>query len=528
MNYEKFEDLGLSFNVLKSIKTLGFENPSKIQQQIIPHILNGYDVVGQAQTGTGKTLAFAASILSKIDVEDSVVKAIVLTPTRELALQVCEEFESLNTSSNFNILPVFGGSSLELQIRALRKGVDIVVGTPGRVMDLIKRKVLKLNDLEFFVLDEADEMLNMGFEEDIKFVFDHTKEDKQVLLFSATMPKSIKKLAENYMKDDYKSISIAEVSNTSITVKQTYYLVNDRMRTEALCRIVDQKNPKLVIVFCQRKSDVDKLLTELSVRNYNAEALHGDIVQNMRTQTLERFKQGLFTFLIATDVAARGIHVNDIDLVINYNLPQDIESYIHRIGRTGRAGKKGEAISLVTPNEVRFLNDVEAKAKCKIEQQELPKLTEVYESKYLKIINDVKEVEENGQYEECIKYIRDMNKDELLKFSASILKLIFNQEIGSDFEKEIIIKQSRSTGGSKNKTRLFLTIGKMDNLKKGSLLDFLKDTTGIRKENFTNIEIMPKFTFIDVDNKEVDKFIKKIYNKRFGNRIIRAEKAKKR
>lgn len=527
MNKEKFKDLGLNQKILKSIETLGFKEPSKIQKEIIPLILNGYDVIGQSQTGTGKTLAFAASILSKIDVTDNEVKAIILTPTRELALQVSEEFESLNKSSKFDILAVFGGSSIELQMRALKRGVDIVVGTPGRIIDLIKRRVLKLDNLEFFVLDEADEMLNMGFEEDIKQIFEQTKENKQVLLFSATMPKQILSLAKKYMKTDYQNINIIEKSDTSINVKQTYYLVNEKMRTEALCRILDLKNNNLGIIFCQKKSDVDKLLNELATRNYNVEAIHGDIAQSVRIQTLDRFKNKCFNYLIATDVAARGIHVDNIEVVINYNLPQDIESYIHRIGRTGRAGNKGEAISLVTPREVSFLNDVSKQAKCEITLENLPNKEDIINAKYNKIIELVNDKISTKQYEECIKYVRDLNKDDLMKFSASILKCMFENEIGSDLNKQIIIKNNKNSIITKNSTRVFLTIGSMDGLKKGSLLDFLKETTKIRKENFNNIQILQKFTFIDVNDKVVNELIKKLYNKKFKNRVIRIEKSKR-
>ena len=528
MSNDNFKDLGLGPKVLKSIETLGFTNPSKIQKEVIPLILNKYDVIGQAQTGTGKTLAYAASVLSMMDVKTSKIKAIILTPTRELALQVSEEFETLNKSSQLNVLAVFGGSSVELQLRALKKGVDIVVGTPGRVMDLINRRALNIENLEFFILDEADEMLNMGFLEDIEFIFKKTNPDKQVLLFSATMPKSILKLAEMYMKPDYQHITIEETSKTSINVEQYYYLVNDKIRLEAVCRVLDAKDPKLAIIFCQTKRDVDKLLTELSSRNYSVEAMHGDIAQNMRIQTLERFKQGSFKILIATDVAARGIHVDNIDCVINYNLPQDVESYVHRIGRTGRASNKGEALSFISPREVKYIEEISRVAKCKIVKCDLPNTMEIVESKYNKIIDRAKVCIENKKNEECVQYVRDMNKEDLMKFASALLKVIFDSEIGSDFNKELVVKEQfkQSRNVNANATRVFLTIGAMDNLKRGTLLDFLKETTKIDKDCFKNIEILTKFTFMDVDNEEVDKLIKLLYNKRLNNRTIRVEKAK--
>lgn len=527
MNYESFSSLGLSQSVLNSIEKMGYSEPTKIQTQIIPFILEGFDCLGQAQTGTGKTLAYAASILTRANINTNRVKALVLTPTRELAIQVCEEFKVLNRSDRFNILTVYGGSSVQDQIRALRNGVDIVVGTPGRVIDLIERGVLQLKDLEFFVLDEADEMLNMGFLEDIKSIFTKTNEDKQVLLFSATMPKSIVELASNYMKKNYKNIAIEEVSSTAINVSQYYYLVNDKVRSEALCRVLDNKSPKSSIIFCQRKSDVDDLLGELTKRNYSVEAMHGDIAQSSRIKTLDRFKAKSFTYLIATDVAARGIHVDDIDLVVNYNLPQDVESYIHRIGRTGRAGKKGEAISFVTPREVKFLESVMKQAKCVIEEKQLPLLKDVIDSKYNKIINDVNSLREDKSYEDTLAYVRDMNKEDLIRFSASLLKMLFNKEIGADFDKEIVIKKDRREIVDKDFTRVFVTIGTMDGMKKGSLLDYLKDTTKIDKDNFKNIEVLTKFSFMDVNNNVVDDLIKKLYNQKYRGHTIRIEKSNK-
>lgn len=524
---ETFKQLGLSKHVLTSIDTLGYQEPSKIQKEVIPLIIDGYDVVGQAQTGTGKTLAFAASILSKIDVKDNVIKALIIAPTRELALQISEEFEALNRSHHFHILSVFGGSSIELQTRALKKGVDIVVGTPGRIMDLMKRRVLKLDQLEYFVLDEADEMLNMGFEEDIKYIFEKTRTEKQVLLFSATMPNAILKLASNYMKPDYQHIVIESTSKTAANIIQNYYVVNEKIRIEALCRILDLKSPKRAIIFCQRKSEVDELLTALSARNYSAEAMHGDISQAMRIQTLNRFKENGFTYLIATDVAARGIHVDHIDLVVNYNLPQDVESYIHRIGRTGRAGESGEAISLVTPGGVAFLKDVEVKANCKIEKKEFPNKEEIYTAKREKVFNQIEEVIESDKYKDALEYVRDFNKDQLIKYASSLLHLLLEQEIGSNFAKELHIKEDARSRKIPGFTRVFLTIGKLDHLKRGTLLDFLKEKTDIPKEHFQNIDIVSKFTFMDVKNESLDKCINRLYNQKLNDRVIRIEKAKK-
>ena len=521
-----FKDLGLSTNVLKSIDKLGYTKPSKIQEEIIPVILDGFDAIGQAQTGTGKTLAYASSVLSKIDVSTNFVKTIVLVPTRELAIQVKDEFENLNTSDDFDILAVYGGSSIELQLKQLKKGVDVVVGTPGRIMDLMRRKALNINNLEFFILDEADEMLNMGFLEDIELIFKETNDNKQVLLLSATMPKQIKKLAEKYMKSDYQHIEIESTQKTSINVKQSYYMVSEKTRNESICRVLDLKDPNRTIIFCQTKKECDLLLKDLTMRNYSASVMHGDIAQNVRIQTLDRFKNDSFKILIATDVAARGIHVDGIDLVINYNMPQEFESYIHRIGRTGRADSQGEAISFISNREFKFFKDLEKFSKTNIEKKELPTKEEIIKAKYNKVLNSVYDCIQEKDYMDAFEYIRSYNKDELMKIAASLLKISVDEKIGSDFNKDLTIKDKGIRKVDSNHTRVFLTIGKLDNLKKGTLLDFMKKETSIDKDCFHNIEILTKFTFLDVDSKIVDKFMKKMNNKKLNNRTIRVEIAK--
>lgn len=522
-----FKNLGLNSKVVKSIETLGFVKPSEIQEQMIPLIMEGYDLIGQAQTGTGKTLAYTSSILSKINTKTNFVRAIVLTPTRELALQVEEEFENINKSNDFDILAVYGGSSIEKQMDALKVGVDVVVGTPGRVIDLIKRKKLNIDALEFFVLDEADEMLNMGFLEDIEEIFKHTNVEKQVLMLSATMPKEIEKLASKYMKKDYQHILIESDTKTADNVDQYYYLVTEKVRTEVLCRIMDLKNSKRSIIFCATKRECDELLTNLSIRGYKAEAMHGDIAQVNRIQTLERFKKGTFKILIATDVAARGIHVDDIECVINYKLPQDYESYIHRIGRTGRAGATGEAISLVSNRELRFLTGVEKFINCKINKCELPTKEEIVKLKYQTILEEASELTKSNNNLEAIEYVRDLNKGDLINLAASLLKITVDKEIGSNLEKPVEVKEERVRSVKDGSVRVFITVGKKDNLKKGSLLDFLKLETGIKKDCFKNIEVLSTFTFIDVDEKELNKFTKNLQNKKYNGRTIRIEKAKR-
>lgn len=521
-----FESLGLNQKVLDSIKKLGFDEPSQIQKKVIPLILKGEDVIGKAQTGTGKTLAYTSCVISMQDVPSGVIRSIVLVPTRELAIQVSKDFESVNKMSGFRILPVYGGSDIQNQIKSLKKGTDILVGTPGRIIDLIKRKYIDLDNVTTFILDEADEMLDMGFLEDIEYIFDKTNIQKQVMLFSATMPESILNLAKKYMSVDYKFVEIKEKSKTSVNVYQTYYLVNDKQRLEAMCRILDIKNAELGIIFCKTKRECDEILAALQARNYSAEAMHGDIAQSMRIQTLDRFKKHAFNYLVATDVAARGIHVDNVDIVVNYRIPQDVESYIHRIGRTGRAKNKGEAITLITPKELKFISQVEKIAKCSIEEKQLPSYNDVFSSKYERIIEKAKENSNSKENAKFIEYVRDMNKADLINLSSGLFKLLIDKEIGADFNKSIAVKEKKQRGIASNKTRLFLTIGKMDKLRKPVLIDFIKRKANVDEEKISNIEILEKFTFVDVDSKVADKIIKNLFNTKLNNRIIRVEKSK--
>jgi len=521
-----FKDLNLNKEVLKSIEDLKYENPTMIQTKIIPLLIEGHNLIGQSQTGTGKTLSYAAGILSKINKENKNIKVLVLTPTRELSIQVCEEFNTLNKYLNYNIMALYGGSNIGNQINELKKKKDIIVGTPGRIIDLIERKVLDLNHLDFLVLDEADEMLDMGFLDDIKRILKKTNNKKQVLMFSATMKEEIENLASSYMNDDYKYIADLVDTKTSKNVKQTYYLTNEKTRIDVLCRILDIKNSKKTIIFCQTKKECDELLMELCVKGYECFNIHGDMMQEDRLKTLNRFKNGDFKFLLATDVAARGIHIEDVDLVINYRFPQDFETYIHRIGRTGRVNSVGEAISIVNGKEIKKLKELEKFINVIIEEEIMPSKEEIIKSKYELLIEKAKLVKDNNDYQEAMAYVRDLNKGDLMYLAASLLKISVDKQIGSNLDKDIEYKESTIKHVRENHTRLFLTIGIKDSVKKGSLLDFLKKETNIDKDNYKNIEVLKTFTFIDVNNDVLEEFIKKISNKKFNNKTIRIEKAK--
>ncbi|MDP3918319.1 MAG: DEAD/DEAH box helicase [Nanoarchaeota archaeon] len=382
---EEFKKLGLSDNSIKVLEKKGFTKPTSIQAKVIPLLLEGKkDIVGQSQTGTGKTASFALPILEQIKEHSKHVQAIILTPTRELALQVAQEINSLKGDKNITVLPVYGGAAIGPQRQKLKGGVDIVVGTPGRVMDLQRRRSLVLDNIQYAVLDEADEMLNMGFVEDIETILQNAPKDKKMLLFSATMPKPILNIAKKYMRE-YEFIEIEKTNVIIDTIEQVYYDINSKDRIEGIRRIIDYYPDFYGIIFCNTKAAVDLLTQELTKMKYMAAALHGDITQSQREKILFQLKNRSIKILIATDVAARGIHVNDLTHIINFSLPQSPEAYVHRIGRTGRAGKKGISITLVIPSEKRKLSFVERVNNCKLVKKELPSPKEIIENKEGKI-----------------------------------------------------------------------------------------------------------------------------------------------
>lgn len=411
----KFEELGLSQETIDILIKKGFTEPTEIQAKAIPLLLNGTkDIIGKSQTGTGKTAGFALPIIEMLK-PGSHVKALILTPTRELAIQVKNEFDSLKGSKNVSTLTVYGGSPISKQISKLREGVDIVVGTPGRVIDMIQRRALKLNDVDHIVLDEADEMLNMGFIDDIKQILESAKKDRQMLLFSATMPNGILKIAQEFM-GKYELIDIKGEQVTTLLTQQIYYDINPKDRIECLKRVIDITPDFYGIVFCKTKARVDFVAGKLS--DYKAEALHGDISQDRREKILGQFRQKKINVLVATDVAARGIDVNDLTHVINFSLPQSPELYVHRIGRTGRAGKNGIAITFVMPSERRMLKMVERIVKQKLTKGEIPAIKDVFESKKKKGIEAIRNI---------IKHSK--SSDRFTKLAEELMESYDNKEV---------------------------------------------------------------------------------------------------
>ncbi|MFT8315838.1 MAG: DEAD/DEAH box helicase [Clostridium sp.] len=517
----KFTELELKDTVLKSITDMGFENPSEIQSASIPVILEGFDIIGQAQTGTGKTCAFGAPIISKIDTSQKSVQALILTPTRELAIQIYEELRRLSKYDRVRSLPIYGGQSMDRQISAIKKDVSIIVGTPGRVLDHIRRKTLKLGDLKYLVLDEADEMLNMGFIDDIEEIINSTNSERQTLLFSATMPKPIKKLAENYLKEDVKHIQILKKSLTVSKIDQYYYEVHNNARLESLCRILDIDEPECAIIFCRTKKSVDELVSTMSSKGYNIEGMHGDMKQKQRLSTLSKFKNGHLTFLAATDVAARGIDVENITHVINYELPQDTESYVHRIGRTGRANKSGTAISLVTKKEFIKLRQIEKDIKSKITKKTVPTMQDIINIKSKNIVNKVTNILDTEEYKKFEPIIEDLSKEySLAQIAAALLKNTLDKEISTEYNEDSL--------NAENSVRLFMSIGRRDGINIKSLLEFIDHTSNVNSNYIGSIDILDKFSFVDVNENKVPLVLENTSGKKFNNRRVNIEVAKNR
>lgn len=524
---ESFKELGLSERTLKVLKKKGFEEPTPIQISTIPAILQGEkDVVGQAQTGTGKTAAFGLPMIELLPERSKSVQALILTPTRELAIQVAEEINSLKGKKKLSIIPVYGGQSIELQLRSLKKGVDIVVGTPGRIQDHLRRRTLRIDNISFLVLDEADEMLNMGFLDDVREIMEYTSADKRTMLFSATIPREIMQIAKKYM-GEYELFKISKGQLTVSLTDQIYFEVSAADKFEALCRIIDMEEEFYGLVFCRTKVDVDNVSKHLAERGYAADGLHGDMSQGQRENILNRFKKKRSTILVATDVAARGIDVQDLTHVINYALPQDPESYVHRIGRTGRAGKEGIAITFITPSEYRKLQHIQQKAKTDIRKAKLPKVKDVIKTKKLRIkadLQDILETEIGNDFLKMSRELLDQNDPESIL--AALLQYSFHDELDVKSYTEI----ADAVVDKKGKTRLFVTQGSKDRLTRNKLIDFIKETCGcdLVSGKVRDIQILDKFSFVTLPFNEAEIVLAHFKKKQRGKGpFITKAKAKK-
>ncbi len=510
----KFSDLGLSEKILKKIEAKGYETPSEIQAGVIPLLLNGEkDIVGQAQTGTGKTAAFALPILERIDPKSNGIQALILAPTRELAIQVADEIESF-AGRDFKVLTIYGGRPIGNDLRELKRNPQIIVGTPGRVKDhIVKKRSLKLENMKYFILDEADEMLNIGFKEEIEEIMEYTPKNKKVLLFSATMPREILNIAHKYM-GDYDTVKIEKKNLTNPLITQKHYEVAPRDKFDALCRIMDLEEDFYAIIFCQRKMDVDDVASRLVQKGYPAEGIHGDVEQKGREKILRRFKEKKITVLVATDVAARGIDVNDVTHVINYSLPDNPETYTHRIGRTGRAGKQGTAITLAGRADFRKLSHIERVIKAKIPKEHLPNAKDVIQMKKKRLVTDIEAaIEANKGLDNFAELADTLLKahDEPKVVLQALLQRAYKNDFDEAAYKTVIEKNfsDRPDRGDRNRgnfsteiengeQRIFIAKGKKDNMNPGSLIQFLERSANMNLGDVGKIDILDNFSYMNL------------------------------
>ena len=558
-----FESLGLGERTLKAVKAKGFEEPSEIQAACIPLLLKeGTEVVGQAQTGTGKTAAFALPILETVDEEKKSVQALILTPTRELALQVSEEINSLKGDRKTEVTPIYGGASMEIQLRKLKRGVQIVVGTPGRILDHIKRGTLDLSNLVFMVLDEADEMLDMGFIEDIEEVLKNVPETRRMLMFSATMPHQIQKLAENFMKNPT-LVRTQKTDAATPQADQIYFEVKEADKIEALTRIIDRDPDFYGVIFCRTKLQCDEIGHKLQARGYDAEALHGDLSQRERETILRKMKERVIRILVATDVAARGLDIQDLTHVINYSLPSDPEIYIHRVGRTGRAGKEGTAITFITPSEARRFSYIKKASKSEIRKEEIPTPREVVERRRELIKEQLLSALEKDGGEEYRSISEGLLEDnDPVDVLSSVLSLFYRDALDESQYKDISVGKKRERTKKKSNaetsytdrkkedrerpydkiktpsmddeglTRLFIARGRNDGLTKRGLADVLIDQAGVKNEDIRDIQVMEDFSFINAPYDAAEHILRIFGKSRNGEKPIitkarKDEKAKK-
>ena len=528
-NSKLFKDLGLSETSLKAINRKGFEEATEIQAMTIPVMLEGKaNIIAQAQTGTGKTAAFGLPLIEMIDPRLKSVQALILAPTRELAIQVSEEINSLKGEKRLVIVPIYGGQSIDQQLRRLRKGVHIVVGTPGRIIDHINRKTLKLQDIKHLILDEADEMLNMGFVDDMEEIMKHTNEDKRTLLFSATIPSRIKSLAKKYM-DGYEILAVKKKQLTTNLTNQIYFEVKAHDKFEALCRLVDIEGDFYGLVFCRTKNDVDEVTSHLNDRGYSADAIHGDISQAIREKTLAKFRKKKVNILVATDVAARGIDVNDLTHVINYSLPYDPESYVHRIGRTGRAGKEGTAITFITPNEYNKLMSIQRFANADIKKSRVPSVEDIIQTKQHKIDDELHAIMgdeiDNKFYDWANNMLTENDPTHIL---AAILNHCFEEELNADSYGEIHEFTGKGRQLDKQgKARLFVALGKKDKLTPKKLADLVISKVPMKAKEIKDVQVMDNFSFMNVPFNKAEQIVKSFKRKGEKPLIAIAKKSKR-
>lgn len=519
----KFEDFSLTEDTLHAVSDMGFEEPTPIQEMAIPHALRGKDIIGQAQTGTGKTAAFGIPIVDA-STKGRTPFAVILEPTRELAVQVAEEINRIGKYKRVSVLPIYGGQSIDRQIRALKKGVDVVVGTPGRVIDHIKRKTLSLGGIKTLVLDEADEMLDMGFISDMEEILKETPEIRQTMLFSATMPAEILRISKRYMnKPEKVAVNVADIIVPKI--RQLFYEVKEQDKINALSRLIDVEDPHLALVFCHTKREVDAVSTKLQQMGYEAGALHGDFTQTHRDDMIGKFKKGVIDILVATDVAARGLDIKNVSHVINYSIPQNPEGYIHRIGRTARAGKSGMAITFVTPREYRQLRLIEKMAKTTISKGKLPTEKDVRKARERAAVEDLGVTIKSGEHSDYLSMVRGLIQEyDPIDLAAAAMSIAFGDLKAQAIEEQDFSKSKTESG----MVRLFMTIGKKDKITAGDIVKSIASEADIPGRRIGKIAVYDTFTFVEVPEELADRVVKSIDDFILKGRRVRVEPAKPR
>ncbi|WMJ73709.1 DEAD/DEAH box helicase [Cytophagaceae bacterium ABcell3] len=535
-----FHELGISQEVLKAIDDAGYTTATPIQAKSIPAILQGGDILGQAQTGTGKTAAFTIPAIENIDPDIKGLQVMVMCPTRELALQVAGEAQKLSKYRKVKVLSVYGGESIDFQIRSLQRGAQMVVGTPGRIIDHLNRRTLDLSNLKMIILDEADEMLNMGFREDIETILDHMPAKRQTLLFSATMPDAIMAITHKYQKNP-SLIKITRGQLTVSTIEQIYFDIRSSVKMEIMTRLIELYDFKLMLVFCNQKTKVDEVTEELKSKGFSAEGLHGDMRQGQRTITMNMFRKGDINILVATDVAARGIDVEGVDAVFNFDLPQDVEYYVHRIGRTGRAGKTGKAFSFITGRkEADRLRSIERHTKVKLQKGTIPGREELEAVRHKKVITLVGKQKSSGELDSYYKLIEKFTAEgfSLEDLAAAFLLkhfppeseteeiTQFSSDKGGSRSKEKRGKNGRRRSGNVGMTRLFLNVGTKDRVRPGDIVGALAGETKIAGRDIGVIEIFDKFSFVEVPKKDADGVLRGMGGAKIKGKTVNIEVAK--
>ena len=544
-----FEELGVNENIRRAIEELGFEHPMPVQEEVIPYLLgNKNDVIALAQTGTGKTAAFGLPLLQKVNAQDRATQAIVLSPTRELCVQIADDLKDFSKYiDGMHIVPVYGGADIRPQIRAIKHGTQVIVATPGRLVDLINRGVMELEKVNNIVLDEADEMLNMGFSDSINAIFEQLPEDRNTLLFSATMSREVEKVAKSYLHD-YKEIVVGSRNEGAEHVNHIYYLVHSKDKYLALKRIVDFHPRIFAIIFCRTKAETQEVADKLIKDGYNAEALHGDLSQQQRDLTMQKFRQHTVQLLVATDVAARGLDVDDLTHVINYGLPDDIESYTHRSGRTGRAGKKGTSISIIHIKEKWKVRQIEKQIGKDFIDGELPKSEEICKKQLFKVMDDIMKTDVDE--DQIAPYMADImrqfeyvDKEDIIKKMVTVTfgRFLDYYQHAPEIEKPVAGKGSRSERGERNTRgkvsngrrqhvaeegfrRLFINLGKSDGFYPGEIMQYLNKHVHGRQE-VGHIDLLQKFSYIEVPEDDAQKVMKALNGTMYKGREVRCNDA---